>query len=130
MRKIFCQLSVILFVLLSTMSAFSQNNVVIDTIEIKDFSSEFLFNGRAGKIFTINSNDTLKDVIVRWNNGHFAIGTTLENEAAGKWFLYDKKNRLREYLIFGANTECILYSKKMNKEGVIISEFKALTPCF
>lgn len=130
MRKIFFQLPVILFVLFSAMNAFCQNSIKIDTIEVQDFSSEFLLNGKAGKIFTINSNDTLNNVVVRWDNGYFAIGSTLKGKAFGKWFLFDKQDRQREYLIFGFEAKCVLYSKKMNKQGKIISEFKAITPCF
>ncbi len=130
MGKIFFQLSIITIVLFSAMDTFCQPPTNIDTIEIKDFSSEFLLNGKVGKTFIINSNDTLNNVIVRWDNGYFAIGTILKGKAFGKWFLYDKKNRQREYLMFGFDAKCILYSKKMDKQGKIISEFKAITPCF
>lgn len=91
MRKAFHQLSAILFVLFSPIDTFCKNSASIDTLEIKDFSSEFLLNGKSGKVFTINSSDKLRNVIVRWDNGYFAIGTTLEKKAIGKWFLYDKK---------------------------------------
>jgi len=130
MGKIFFQLSIITIVLFSAMDTFCQTPTNIETIEIKDFSSEFLLNGKVGKSFIINSNDTLNNVIVRWDNGYFAIGTILKGKAFGKWFLYDKKNRQREYLMFGFDAKCILYSKKMDKQGKIISEFKAITPCF
>jgi len=112
------------------MDTFCQTSTNINTIEVKDFSSEFLLNGKVGKSFIINSNDTLNNVMVRWDNGYFAIGTILKGKAFGKWFLYDKKNRQREYLMFGFDAKCILYSKKMDKQGKIISEFKAITPCF
>ncbi len=130
MRKLFFQLLVIAVLLFSAIDTFCQNSIKIESIETTDFSSEFLLNGKIGKIFTINSNDTLSNVLVRWNNGYFAIGTTLNGKAFGKWFLYDKKNRLREYLIFGFDAKCILYSRKMDKQGEIISEIKAMTPCF
>jgi len=130
MGKIFFQLSIIIIVLFSAMDTFCQTSTNINTIEVKDFSSEFLLNGKVGKSFIINSNDTLNNVMVRWDNGYFAIGTILKGKAFGKWFLYDKKNRQREYLMFGFDAKCILYSKKMDKQGKIISEFKAITPCF
>lgn len=130
MRKILFQLSVITIVLFSAMDTYCQNATNIETIDTNNFSSEFLLNGKTGKIFSINTNDSLSNVFVRWNNGYFAIGTTLRGKAFGKWFLYDKKNRLREYLIFGFDAKCILYSRKMDKQGEIISEIKAMTPCF
>lgn len=129
MRKICLQISVIVSLLLSSIDAVcQQTDTNINVIEMVDFSDRFLLNGKTGKIFFVGANDSLHNVIVRWGNGYFAIGTTFEGNAIGKWFLYDKGNRLREYLILGGS--CVLYSKKMNKKGEMVSEFKAITPCF
>lgn len=131
MFKSLFQLSVIIFVLFSAMDSFCQNAKNIDTIEKMNFSSEFLLNGKTGKLYIISSNDSLNNVVVRWDNGYFAIGTTtIERKTFGKWNLFDNKNRQREYLIFGFDAKCILYSKKMDKQGKKISDFKAITPCF
>jgi hypothetical protein len=130
MSKTFVQLLAIMMALFSAMDSVCQNTTNVDTIEMKDFSNEFILNGKQGKIFNINTKDKGNSVVVRWNNGFFAIGTTFKGKPFGKWFLYDRKNRHRESLIFGPHAECILYSKKMNKKGKIISEFKSITPCF
>ena len=130
MCKIFFKLSVIMIVLFGTTDIFCQSNVSIDSVEVANFSNEFLLNGKTGKIFIVGSNGSLNNVVVQWNNGYFGIGTILEEKAFGKWSLFDKKNRLREYLMFGPDAKCILYSKKINRRGKIISEFKAITPCF
>lgn len=107
-----------------------QTDSTMASIEMMDFTNEFLLNGKTGKIFLVGINDTLQNVVVRWDNGFFAIGTTFESKAVGKWYLYDKKNRIREYLILGAESKCVLYSKKKDKKGKTVSEFKAITPCF
>lgn len=57
MRKAFHQLSAILFVLFSPIDTFCKNSASIDTLEIKDFSSEFLLNGKSGKLLTYYSID-------------------------------------------------------------------------
>jgi hypothetical protein len=105
-----------------------QTGSTMESIEMTDFTNKFLLNGKTGKIFLVGTNDTLQNVIVRWDNGYFAIGTTSKGQAVGKWFLYDKKNRQREYIIFGF--ECVVYRKKINRQGKQTSEFKAITPCF
>ncbi len=130
MRKLYFQILVAFPLLLGNTDAVCQQkgSSAMESIEMMDFANKFLLNGKKGKMFIIGTNDTLQKVIVRWNNGYFAIGTTLEGEAIGKWYLYDKKNRIREYLILGG--ECILYSKKLNKKGKTVSEVKVLTPCF
>lgn len=116
--------------LLIDCESFSQNKWNGDTLEIKNFSNEFLMSGEKGKIFKISSDSTLESVVVRWDNGYFAVGTASDGIPVGKWFVFDKKNRQREFLIIGAGAKCILYSRKMNSKGEIISEFKAITPCF
>ena len=78
----------------------------------------------------MHSNDSLINVIVHWDNCYFATGLLLEEKAVGRWFLYDKNIRLKENIIFGAPSNCILYFKKMDKRGKTIKEFTALTPCF
>ncbi len=130
MRKLFFRLSVIFIVLFFTIDVFGQNSTKVDTVEIKDFSNKFLLNGKTGKIFIISSDNSLNNVIVRWDNGYFGIGSILEGDAVGKWFLYDEKNRHREYLIFGPEAKCVLYRGKIDKKGKTVSEFKAITPCF
>jgi len=131
MRKILFQLPIIIIVLFSAMNALCQKSTNIDAINVKSFSSQFLINGKTGKIFNISSNDSLSNVVVRWSNGWFAIGqTSIEGKIFGKWYIFDKKNRYRNYFIFGFDGECVLYSKKMNKKGKTVSEFKAITPCF
>jgi hypothetical protein len=112
------------------MNIFCQNNTSIDAIEAKDFTNKFILNGKTGKIFIVNSNATFNNVTVRWNNGYFAIGTTSDGKPIGKWFLYDKKNRYRECLIFGPEADCVVYRKIIDTKGNVISEFKAITPCF
>ncbi len=131
MRKLYFQILIAFLLLLGNNEVICQEtDSTMESIEMADFTNEFLLNGKTGKIFLLGKNDTLQDVIVRWDNGYLAIGTTFENKAVGKWYLYDKKNRLREYLILGAESKCVLYSKKLDKKGRKLSEFKAITPCF
>ena len=131
MRKLYFQILVAFLLLLGNKDAVcQQKDSIMESIEMTDFTNEFLLNGKAGKMFLVGINDTLQNVIVRWDNGYFAIGTTFKSKAVGKWYLYDKKNRIREYLILGAESKCVLYSKKKDKKGKTVSEFKAITPCF
>ena len=131
MRKLYFQIFITFLLLLGkTDSVCQQTDSTKESIEITDFANIFLLNGKSGKIFLVGTNDTLQNVIVRWDNGYFAIGTIFEGKAVGKWYLYDKKNRIREYLILGAESKCVLYSKKQDKNGKTISESKAITPCF
>ncbi len=103
MRKLYFQILIAFLLLLGNNEVICQEtDSTMESIEMADFTNEFLLNGKTGKIFLLGKNDTLQDVIVRWDNGYLAIGTTFENKAVGKWYLYDKKNRLREYLILGA----------------------------
>jgi hypothetical protein len=114
-----------------TVNVFSQNQIVTtDTVNIKDYSNIFLLNGKIGHKFIVKSIDSTDFVIVHWKNGYFSIGTIKEGRETGKWYIYDRKLRLREYLLFGPDANCILYSKKTDKKGKIIKEIKTLTPCF
>ena len=130
MCKMFFRLSIIAAMFFCNMNVFGQNKINADSIQTKDFSNKFLLNGKTGKIFIISSDNTLNNVIIRWNNGYFGIGSILEGQAVGKWFLYDKKNRHREYLIFGPEGECVVYRKRIDIKGITILESKAITPCF
>lgn len=131
MRKLCFQISVVLLLQLSNTDAVcQQKGSNMESIEMTDFTNKYLLNGKTGKIFLVGTNDTLQNVVVRWVNGYFAIGTTLKGNAIGKWYLYDNKNRIREYIIFGFDGSCILYSKKVNSKGKLVSELTATTPCF
>ena len=128
-KKTFFQLLLMICMGVST-DAFAQKDQFIDSIKVVNFSNEFLQKGKAGKLFVVNSNEFMSYVVVHWKNGYTSFGTIQNGKEVGEWYLYDKKNRLREYIMFGFEGKCILQSKKLNKKGSIIAEFKAITPCF
>lgn len=120
----------ILGLLICQSTSFSQKEFKIHSLKNSEFSNKFLLEGKKGRIFEVVEINETKKVIVKWRNGCFSIGQVNENKPFGEWFLYDKKNRLREYLVFGSEGKCLLHQKKINKKGKIISEIKTITPCF
>ena len=112
---------------------FSWNNVScqrVDSCHTNDFSNRFLQEGRTGKAIITMARDSTHIVIVRWSNGYIGVGSILNNKAFGKWYLYDKRNRLRETILFGYSAECILRREKFDRKGNTISLYSAMTPCF
>jgi len=122
--------SFLLIIFLINMVGFAQKNTINDLDNIEHYSNEFLLKGKKGKMFILGSCDTLNYAVVHWKNGYFATGKIVNGVATGNWFVYDQNNKLRESLIFGLDAKCILYSKKMNGKGKVVSELKILTPCF
>ena len=130
MQKYLCQLSTIILFTFYSVNTYCQDYLIEKIPKSKDFSNEYLLDGKKGNLYIINSKDSLVDVIVRWSNGYFAIGKLQDIIPFGKWFVFDKKNRCREEILYGPEAKCIVHSKKIDKKGAISSEFKSITGCF
>ncbi|MBL0126640.1 MAG: hypothetical protein IPP83_04100 [Flavobacteriales bacterium] len=117
-------------VLLFNCVGFAQANLYTDTLEVKNYSNRFMLDGKNGVLFILPSDSSKKYAVVRWKSGYTAIGEMKVGVEVGSWYVYDGRNRLREFLTFGPLPECLVYRRRMSKGGRTLSEFKTTTPCF
>jgi len=124
--------SVALIFLLINITCWGQDTISCDTVIVKSYSNQFVLDGRNGKAYHIplNANYSSSAVVVHWGNGYTAYGRMVNHLEFGRWYVFDRKNRLREFMLWGPEAMCVVHRVTLNKVGMIISESKLLTPCF
>jgi hypothetical protein len=97
-------------------------NETISKIRISNnFSNDLILKGQKGQLFLIDSIQEIKIVYVRWENGYSSYGKLKNGSPVEYWHIYDNKNRLRKYIRFGYTNNAILFYRKYNKRGKLIS---------
>ncbi len=128
------------FIILLICTAITSCNSFKNTIDYKsikpmiiidsNYFNKLILDGYKGEVSIIDSVEDYKIVIVRWSNGYISIGKMKNNMAIGDWYLLDKKNRLRRYLIISYTGDFLFLYENFSRKGVLENRFKCITPPF
>ncbi len=122
-------LSVIIFLLTScaTMDKRGKTPILNKTIEdiylskTSDYKNTVMLKDVKGNLYVLNETGEYKQVMIKWDNGFTSLGIiNNNNKEAGKWYLYDKKNRLIKRVVYSENGNSILTIDKFNRKGELI----------
>lgn len=83
----------------------------------KGYLNDLVLKGITGNLYTMNKVKGVEYVMVKWQNGYKSFGLMKDEKEYGKWYLYDKKDRLIKCSTYSEDGSFVRILEKFNKKG-------------